>query len=101
MEEREVTQVIISIKEDISSLRADLKAAFKRIDEQREQSQALVNVQLTMARIEEKFDAALKKLLELEKRIHALEANPAKFLWIVITGVVSAGIGWAMSLIKR
>ena len=101
MEEKEVTQAIISIKEDISSLRADLKAAFKRIDEQREQSQALINVQLTMARIEEKFDAALNKIQGLEKKVQAIESKPAKLWWVFISGIVSAAAVAAASMIFK
>ena len=90
MDNRDITNAIIGMREDISSLRSDVKAAFKRIDEQREQNTVLVHVQMAIARIDEKLDTHLLQTQELDKRIAELESKPAKLWWVIVSGVLSA-----------
>lgn len=98
MDDRDVTQAIISIKEDISSLRTDVKAVFKRLDEQRDNDKTVSSIQIALTRIEEKFDAMLLKIDDHEKRFKALESKPAKILWVFASGAVGAAaaaiVGW-------
>ena len=70
MDDRDVTQAIISIKEDISSLRTDVKAVFKRLDEQRDNDKnSIIYTDSAYAHRGKKFDAMLLKMNDHEKAV--------------------------------
>ena len=67
----------------IAGLKADMRAAFQRIDEQREQGEALIKLTdsmhtlaITVATMAEKMETIIKTVSKVEANVARLEAVP-------------------------
>ena len=105
MEEKEVTQHIIQMREDISFLCANVKAAFKRIDEQHALSDTVYEQALTLRDVAGEVKSVGGAVARLQHDVEALKGQGGR-RWetVVSTGlssVVGACIGALMALLLQ
>jgi chromosome segregation ATPase len=94
-------QVIIEIKEELSSLRADIKNIFKQLEKQDRKNDMVSNIEKSLERIEEKFDNVTTRLNDHENRLRDLESKPGK-LWWTFAAAIATGVGsYIISLIFK
>lgn len=94
-------QVIIEIKEELSSLRTDIKNIFKQLEKQDRKNDMVSNIEKSLERIEEKFDSVTTRLNDHENRLRDLELKPGK-LWWAFAAAIATGVGsYIISLIFK
>lgn len=77
MEQQQMTQIIMQLQQDVAGLRADLKGAFKRIDEQRELTETVHKLALSMQELVSAQKHMGEEQERMRKEVDALRLKPA------------------------
>ncbi|MDL2318183.1 hypothetical protein LJC74_03690 [Eubacteriales bacterium OttesenSCG-928-A19] len=81
------------INKSIAALETNVKAAFKRIDEQKSLVDSVHSLALSMERMLHRLDEVCKDVSQMEQKVSALEGKPAKRWEQVLSAGISSFIG--------
>lgn len=86
------------ISTQLARLEEQVKAAFKRIDEQKQLTESVNSLALSIERLTSAQKNMEGKLNSLTKDVNELKEKPAKrwdnAVWLVVTAIISAALGY-------
>lgn len=93
----------IQTMERLARLEAEVKAAFKRIDEQKTLTDSVHSLALSVERLASAQNNMETKLTSVVRDVSELKERPAKrwdnTVWLVISAVVGAVVGYIIRVI--